>query len=224
MNANTAYRLLGVMLLLAIGVERYASGHRSPNVARYQEQIRRAAEHVPICIGAWVGQDTHVPAQALTVLKPNVMISRVYTNVENGLTAGVMLVHCSDAHSMVGHFPLRCYPADGWAVQSSTPRDWTVDDLKLAGTEYQFSMQPAGAAPKTIVVANCLLRPDHRVLRNMQELSDTLSGADGTSSGAGQIQVYFQCDIPPEQRERAITELLRGFRPVLDAILSTPGQ
>lgn len=223
MSATNVYRLVGIALLCAIGVERYASGHRSQDVANYQQQIRDAAEHVPGRIGPWVGQDTAVPVQALTVLKPNVMVSRRYINVENGMTAGVMLVHCSDAHHMVGHFPLRCYPARGWKVQSSIPRDWVVGDLHLTGTEYQFSMDSVGGSAETIVVANCLLRPGHRVLRNMEELSGTLSGGDGTSSGAGQIQVYFQGDVPPERREQAIATLLQGYRPVLDAVLSSPG-
>lgn len=224
MSATTIYRVLGVMLIGAIGVQRFAAAHRSPDVERYQERIRQAAQRVPDRIGAWVGQDTKMPAQALTVLKPNVMLSRRYTNVENGLTAGVMLVHCSDAHHMVGHFPLRCYPADGWAVRSSKPQDWTIGELRLTGTEYQFSRESFGGAKEMIVVANCLLRPRHRVLRNMEELSETLSGQDGTSSGAAQIQVYFESDVPAERREQAIVTLLQGYKPVLDAVLATPGQ
>jgi hypothetical protein len=211
------------MLIVAIGVQRYAAGRHSPDVARYQENIRLAAGQVPDRIGGWVGQEAPVPAQALTVLKPNVMLSRRYVNVENGQTAGVMLVHCSDAHHMVGHFPLRCYPARGWKVQSSKPSEWIIGDLHLTGTEYQFTKESLGGGDESLVVANCLLRPGHRVLRNMEELSATLGGAGGTSSGAGQIQVYFQANVPADQREQAIGALLRGYRPVLDAVLATPG-
>jgi hypothetical protein len=222
MSAMTVYRLLAVALLAAIGAQRYAAAHRSPGVVRYQERIQAAAEQVPERIGAWVGQDAPVPVQALSVLKPNVMLSRRYVNVENGLTAGVLLVHCADAHHMVGHFPMRCYPARGWEAQSAEARDWVFGDLRLTGMEYRFDRQTF-TGEQSLIVANCLLRPGGRVLRTMQEMAGTFGGADGTSSGAGQIQVIFQPSVPPEQREEAIRVLLAGYRPVIDAILAMPG-
>lgn len=223
MTSTAVYRLLGVVMLAAIGAQRYASEHRSPDVTRYQERIRTAADHVPNRIGSWVGQDAPVPAQALSVLKPNVMLSRQYVNVENGLTANVLLVHCSDAHHMVGHFPLRCYPARGWEAGSSEARDWNIGNIRLTGMQYLFTREIRGGGEQSLVVANCLLRPGGRVLRTMQELSGTLAGGGDTSSGAGQIQVIFPTSVPAAQREEAIATLLEGYRPVLEAILASPG-
>ena len=94
MNATLVCRILAVGLLGGIGVQGYAVARRSPDVTRYQEQIRAAAERVPIRIGGWVGQDAAVPVQALTVLKPNVMLSRRYVNVEDGTVATVMSLNC----------------------------------------------------------------------------------------------------------------------------------
>lgn len=223
MSKTMLWRLLAIGLLAAIGVQGYAVAHRSPDVDRYQERIRAAAEQVPTRIGAWVGQDAPVPVQALTVLKPNVMLSRRFVNVENGTVATVMLVHCGDAHHMVGHFPGRCYPSRGWEVRSAEARDWAAGELRLHGMQYQFANESPGRGERSLVVDNCLLRPGGNSLRTMQELSGTLGGALGTSSGAGQIQVIFQSDVPDAEREQAVRTLLDGYRPVIEAILATPG-
>lgn len=223
MKATTICRLLAFGLLAAIGIQRYAVAHRSPDVTRYQDRVKAAADQVPMRIGGWVGQDAPVPVQALSVLQPNVMLSRRYVNVENGTVATVMLVHCGDAHHMVGHFPGRCYPARGWEVRSAEPRDWTIGGLRLDGMQYQFARASLTGGEQSLVVANCLLRPAGKSLRDMEELSATLGGPLGTSSGAGQVQVIFQSDVLPAERERAIRTLLEGYRPVIDAILADPG-
>jgi len=79
---------------------------------------------------------------------------------------------------MVGHFPMRCYPADGWDFVRAEPRDWQVGDLRLTGMEYEFFMREIGdqiSGEQRIVVANCLLRPGGLVLRDMDSLSNPSS-------------------------------------------------
>jgi len=154
-----------------------------------------------------------------------VNINRQYTNVESGALANLLLVHCADAHHMVGHFPLRCYPADGWNLESKRPRDWAVSGLQLTGTEYRFVKDEAGpnGVVPSIVVANFLMRPSGRVLRDMDGLSQSIVGANGSLLGAGQLQVVFEGDVPEKQRDAAVQELLRGYQPVLEAILADAG-
>ena len=223
MNAMNVSRVVALLMLAGIGVQRYVTTHQSVHVEAYQQRIRAAADAIPNHIGPWVGQDVRVPAQALSLLKPNVMISRRYLDVENGATAGLMLVHCSDAHDMAGHFPLRCYPAQGWVLRSSVARDWDVDGLKLTGTEYEFVRDDeSGKGQRHIFVANCLFRPGGQVLRDMHALARSIVGAGGEATGAGQMQVYFDADVPREQRDSAIRTLVGGYRPVLNAILANP--
>jgi len=223
-NGLTLNRIIAACLLAMIFVHQQISFHRTPGVDAYHARVRQAAAAVPTRIGPWVGQDVPLRAQALTVLQPNAMISRQYVNVETGQSASVLLVHCSDAHSMVGHFPGRCYPADGWDQKQSTERDWMVGDLRLTGTEYEFTMEsPFGAQnAQDIIVANCLLRPGGLVLRDMAAMSASIQGADGQSTGAGQMQVIFDAKVPVEERDAAITTLVGGYRGVIDAILSRP--
>lgn len=223
---TTIWRILAFACLCIFAVHRYVALQRPPDVQAYQAAIRQSAGAIPNPIGPWVGQDVEVPAQALTVLRPNVMISRRYTNVETGATSGVLAVHCSNAHDMVGHFPKRCYPAAGWKLESSESRDWSVGDLQMHGMEYHFTRPPADIAntAAAMVVVNCLLRPSHRVLRDMSEMTESLVGAGGESSGSGQIQIYFDAAVPREKRDAAVVELMTGYRPFIDSVLADPQQ
>jgi hypothetical protein len=219
MNMPILYRALAVLALLGIAGHRYATSRKPPNTDRYQQRIREAGERLSTQIGPWVGADAQVPARALALLKPNFMISRRYINIENGLSAGVSLVHCSGAHYMAGHFPGRCYPAQGWKTRSARPRDWKVGDLLITGTEYEFFMDDADHA-STMVVANCLLLPGGRIVRDMEGMRQSVAGVGGQASGAGQIQVYFTGAFPPARRDETIITLIDGHRPVIDAILA----
>jgi hypothetical protein len=224
MKAGTIYKLVAAAILIAVGLQRSFVTARPPNIEKYQAHIRDVAAAAPADFGAWVGTDAPVSIQALTLLKPNVMISRSYLNIETGEHAGLLLVHCADAHAMAGHFPLRCYPARGWKVRSSLPRDWKVGVRSLTGTEYEFTMdadQP-GEKAQAIVVANCLMRPGGQVFRDMTGLSRSILGSGGEAMGSGQIQVYFDASVPRAERDKAIVAILGGYEPVIDAILATP--
>ena len=227
MTRKAAYQWAAAGLLLLMGIDRLVAARRPADVSRYHADVRAAAGLVPHRIGGWVGQDVRVPEQAMSLLSPNVILSRQFTNVENGMAASVLLVHCVDAHDLLGHFPPRCFPGQGWTLRASRPKDWTAGDLSLTGTEYEFVKPHAfggTGGESAIVVANCLLRPGGRTLRDMDELSRTAGGARAPRAGAGQIQVYFGADVPEKWRDAAVGELAIGYRPALDAILAEPGR
>lgn len=224
MTSRLVYRWLTVLIILVIGGHRYFARRHPAGVVEYRRQVRESAALVPDRIGAWVGTDVDIQARAIKVLDPNLMISRRYTNVEDGTVAGLSLVHCSDAHDMVGHFPMRCYPAQGWNVRSAQPREWVVGDLRLTGMEYDFTTDSLeGGGSRALTVINCMFRPDGVVLRDMESLSRSIIGAGGQSSGAGQIQIYFDSQIPQEKRDAAVLVLVEGYKPVLRSILNPIG-
>lgn len=224
MSSTAVYRLLSVAFLAAIAAQRFAIGHKSADVEQYQAAIREAATAVPNRMGPWVGQDVPVPVQARAVLKPDVLISRHYVNVEDGTAAGLLFEHCGNAHHMAGHFPLRCYPARGWKARAAESRDWDADGIRLTGTEYTFYQDAPGseAGEQTIVVVNCLLRPNGQILRDMDAMSKTIIGAGGAASGAGQLQVYFDASVPRDKRDAAVDAILGGCKPLVEAILAKP--
>jgi hypothetical protein len=215
------YPLLALVLLGGIAVHRFAAARPAPGVVEYHERVRLAAEGISRHTEQWVGQDVEVPAQALSVLAPNIIISRRYLNIENGSTAGFMLVHCSDAHDMAGHFPPRCYPAQGWRVRSAVPRDWTIGARTVSGMEYEFYRSEdgiEGGGERSIIVANFLMRPGVLV-RDMNELARTVMGSVAQASGAGQIQVYFDGQVPEAQRNETIEQLVAAYEPAIAAIV-----
>jgi hypothetical protein len=189
---------------------------------QYRARIREAGLAAPLRIGSWVGQDVPVPLQAVAKLMPEVMISRRFTNVADGTTMGFLLEYCPDAHDMAGHFPPHCFPANGWSPRSARARDWAVEGLKIEGMEYTFSFaDERGEGERTEVVMNCMLRPG-AVLRDMDALARANLLGGGESVGAGQLQLYFDPVTPPERRDAAATELIRGHMVLIRAILANP--
>jgi hypothetical protein len=226
MTAATFYKFCVAAMLAGLAAHKYAVVRKPVGVAEYHQRVRDAAKQIPRQIAGWVGQDAPVPPQAIKVLDPNVIVSRSYTNAETGLTVGLLFVHCADAHDMAGHFPVRCYPARGWDLNAARPCDWTARDLKVGGMEYQFSTASVegGRGPGSIVVANCLLRPAGRIYRDMDAMTRSIVGAGGQSSGAAQVQVTFNADVPQHQREAAVAALMTGYRPLIDAVLEDPSK
>ena len=223
MTATTVYRWLAVAILGGIGVHKYLTVRTPPAVAAYHQRVRESASRVPNRIGAWVGQDVRMPVQAVRVLDPNLVVSRRYVNVENGSSAGLMFVHCRDAHDMAGHFPVRCYQARGWDLRSARERDWALGDLRVTAMEYEFHAPrniDDAEANSSIIVVNCLFRPDGQIFRDMDAMTRAIIGAGGQSSGAAQVQVYFDRSAPEARRDAAVAELLAGFAPVIDAVLA----
>jgi hypothetical protein len=162
-----------------------------------------------------------VPPQAVTLLDPNVMISRAYVDVEHGTAARLLFVHCSDAHQMWGHFPPRCLGGRGWVLLSDSPREWGAGGRTIVGTEYRFRVPGRMAdGDSEVVVVNCLLRPGGRILRDMKGLTESARGAAGPLSGAGQFQLYFDASVPVERRDAAVVALLEGHAPLIDAALA----
>ena len=124
MNGFTLNRTLAALVIAGIAVHQHLAFYRTPGIDQYHANVRAAATLVPTMIGPWVGQDVPTRAQALTVLRPNVMISRHYVNIETGASVSLMLVHCVDAHSMVGHYPGRCYPCLLYTSRDSFRRQY----------------------------------------------------------------------------------------------------
>jgi len=221
-SAALFYKLCAVMLLAAAGTHQYALTHKPAGVEAYQARIRDQAKAVPSHIGAWVCQENRVASRVNAVLRPNVLLSRQYTNVETNVSATLLLVHCSAAHSMAGHFPLRCYPAEGWVLQTSRPRDWMVGDMCFTGTEYSFTMEQMGQT-RTLIVANCLLLSGGKILRDMNSMAKSLASVGSQAAGAGQIQICFDASASPQKRDQAVVELLEGYRSTIEAILAPLG-
>jgi len=77
-----------------------------------------------------------VPTAAQRLLRSNVLISREYTNEKTEERANFLLVQCSDARDLDGHFPPNCYRNAGYTLAPDPKPD---PDIVAPGTVYKFT-------------------------------------------------------------------------------------
>ncbi len=111
--------VVAVLLLVAAGTAYrvMASGIRTILDAPVELPVPLNA--VPSNIGNWAGKELDIPTVTRAYMKANFAddyISRRYVNKEEGLWADVYVVYCSShPGGILGHQPLVCFPAHGWA-------------------------------------------------------------------------------------------------------------
>src|SRR5579884_1718328 len=86
-----------------------------PDAGRYHQLVQDAGATVPREIGDWKADgDSPLPPAAIALLHPNLVISRHYENSKTGHSVEFLLIQCSDVRDLLGHYPPRCYPANGY--------------------------------------------------------------------------------------------------------------
>jgi hypothetical protein len=210
--------MVSVGLLAAVAVER-RSVEPPDDASGYHERVRLAAEGAPPYLGDWAAREMQVPYEAISLLRPNVLLSRQFVNVANGRRVSLLLVHCQDARDLVGHYPPNCYPGQGWQLTGSEDRDWTLEDWSIAGTEYSFRRDTFNQSNHQ-VVSNFMVLPDGTTMRDMNAVRMAAASVQRRFYGAAQVQVVFEGSMPIEQREEIFKLLVTGHWPIIDAIRS----
>jgi len=208
---------LSVLLLIGMGAERLTFQPPS-DAAAFHARVRTAAERIPMRIGDWEGQDVSVPYDVLDRLRPNVLISRRYENPADGRPVTLLLVQCEDARLLAGHFPPTCYHNEGFAELSAEPRDWATKDLRITGMIYEFSRSATG--PPSMTVANFVVMPDGRVLRDITAVDAAANDMHARYYGAAEVQIVLEPDTPHDQRDRIIGEFAEACAPVIQVVRS----
>lgn len=221
MRRNTTQFLapaLTIAILAGLGVHSLLRT-RAADAEPYHLRVRTVAGELPLNFGNWTGRDVEVPRAAMVLLRPNVMISRSYSNKENGHNVHLLLVHCGDSHSMWGHYPPVCYSGQGWQMVSQTPRHTNVDGLMVPQMEYAFARNYSGQSQEQVIY-DLMLLPDGRIVLDMDSLLNAYKSYTRRFYGAAQMQLVFAADLPPEEREATVLEFLRVSRPLFDTILA----
>jgi len=209
--AATSLALLG-------GLAAESSVRPRPEAAEpYHERVRILAEQAPMQIGEWIGADHRPPAEAIRLLKPNVILSRQYVNVRNGRSVQFLLVHCKDARDIHGHYPPVCYPGHGMKLRAAADCDWEVDKTRIVGKEYLFDAQRLGTDGK--LVDNFLIVPG-RYARDMEAVGRQAGDYTQRFFGAAQVQVVF--DEPRHwdeaERREVFQTLVGAYLPLIEEI------
>jgi hypothetical protein len=204
------------MLLCGMGIERCILPAPADAQA-YHENVKRAAAQIPMRVGDWVGRDVPVPQAAVQMLSPNVILSRQYVDVTRGLDASVLLVQCGDARDMTAHYPPVCMGNAGWRLDRADPRRWTVGDLVVDGTDYEFSTRSFDRMDN-LHIANFMVLPDGRIAPDMAMVTEAASDVRRRYFGSAQVQVVTGRQMTPDERDATFAALVGAMRDTIQAI------
>jgi hypothetical protein len=219
----TRYQLhrwgLAAVLLLTMTGARLVFLPPPPRPDAYFQKVAAAATATPASFGPWVSIDSPVPPAAITMLRPNVAVSREYTNLQTGQRATLLLVQCGDARDMQGHYPPVCYVNNGYRSVAARPRDWQLDGLSIQATEYTFSSTRPDDL-RSMIIYDFMILPNGRTCRDMSGIETIARNPRKHQLGAAQLQVLVDPSIPEAQRDALFRTLVQAHRRTLDAILA----
>jgi len=217
---NLAAPWLSVVLLagLAFALPTRTEVDGSADVRR--AEVAYAVDQVPWLIGPWVGEGAEVPREAQKLLRPNKILSRVYQK-PRGPKIHVLLVHCSDARDMRGHYPPVCYPSSGYvAMEQETGGEVTLNAAgRLLPVEtYAFERMRDRTDVERIRVFNAFILPDGTVSRQIDDINAQSERAPIASLGVAQLQLITPASVSLDDAIAAGNEILSGMTDLLDAL------
>jgi hypothetical protein len=231
-----------ISALMLIGMMAEARTHVKPADAdQHLANCRKAIDAIPFTIAGptgniWSGSTVAVPASATQLLQPNIILSRLY--VKHGAESqadiqnvALLIVHCTDARDLQGHYPANCYPAQGQKQLSKEDRIWHLKDMDIPGIEYHFA---GDGLDEESVVYNFFITPmipgklvSHPEL-NGQVCPDMnsvyLSGEDYQRKyyGAAEFQVVSKAPMTRQQRDQAFIDLMTPCENVIRTLENRP--
>ncbi len=207
-----------LIALVVIGALR-SSPAESAEVNRYHEEVRSIIESIPVDINGWQGEKVPLPQSATNLLRPNGLNARRYVHSERGLSATLMIVQCRDARDMAGHYPPRCYPANGWLTpDDSQDKFISVDGQRMAVYEYH---RLAGQNERDITVYNLFALPTGELSVNMRDVYRLSADYQYRYYGAAQVQIIIDGTVDPADHEWILNEMYTIVRSSIDRVRST---
>jgi exosortase len=221
-RASLVIAIAGVFLILGSA---YGIGQSLPDGSEaqaYHAKVREVADELPREIGKWKAADIELPEAAVALLRPNVLISRRYTNEQSGQSFAFMIVQCADARDMEGHYPPNCYPTSGWTTLGQRPIQVDVGGMKAASMDYRFE-RVLQAGPETIEVVNLLVVPGNGFVSSMRNIRQLGGTVTDRYYGAAQIQFVFDGYWDDQERLEAVEKVNETLEPLIRVILDKPG-
>lgn len=234
---STMYQMIcpAVSLLMLLGLLIYQRGLevRADSQDEYHDRIAQALNDLPMSHGSWIGQYTEVPKAAAELLHANVVVSRSLRNIETGERVELIVVHCSDARDLLGHYPPVCYPAHGWLQRADEELNLSLgeDDHTVsrgvypegAGSEwpctlYRFERMSQGYS-HNMAVLNYMVLPNGQVGASMNVVDRAAADLGQRARGAMQVQVLFRdAEVEESRRIEIAEELIGHLWPVFEAV------
>ncbi len=186
-----------------------------------RDQISEAMSSAPFFIGPWIGEDTPVLREAQELLRPNAILSRSYQR-PGVMRLHLLLVHCSDARDMIGHYPPICYPSSGWVRVPVADHDGDieiiVDENALPMRTYLFRRVEDHGVEEVIRIFNAFILPDGSVTRDIDDINRQSERLVVSVRGVAQVQIVSEASVSQEKAVAAAQELLMGMPALLEAL------
>lgn len=215
--------VLGVLVVLGSAV---AVGQALPDgdgAKGYHAKVRAAGAELPRQVGNWSSLDTELPEAAVALLRPNVLISRQYTNDVTEASFSFLVVQCADARDMEGHYPPNCYPTSGWTSQGQQSSSLQIGELSANAMEYDFELRATDGVTR-IHVVNLLLIPSDGFVTSMSSIRNLGGTVSDRYFGAAQVQFVFSGGWNRKDRLQAVQEMGVSLEPLIDVILDKTGK
>jgi hypothetical protein len=208
-------------LLLLVALSQTLPNRVAPDgsAATRRIEIAAAMEAVPFFIGDWVGEDEAVPREAQKLLRPNAILSRRYRR-PGGMWLHLLVVHCSDARDMIGHYPPICYPSAGWVTVPLPDPDvqLILDERPVPVRTYMFRRVRENGVEETIQVFNAFVLPDGTITREFADISGQSERLALSTQGVAQVQIIGAAGVDRAEALEAAGELLTGMSALSKAL------
>jgi hypothetical protein len=212
---------VGASSLLLIGAGWDSTHFRpAPDSKEYHNRVQKVAQQlVPntVKFGDWNGVEQPVDYSAVTILHPNVMVSRGFRNAMTGLSVGFLFVDCEDARDTIGHYPPICYPSQGWTVEGKEPKDWELPHMTIHGMEYTF-VRSVFDGSGTLVVDDFFVLPGAGTNPDRDQVIQAAGDLQRRFYGVAQVQLVFPTESNAQQRDQAVVDLLSPMEDLITAV------
>lgn len=180
---------------------------------QYLTRVSEAISGIPYRIGRWIGADVEAQAPAVRLLRPNKLLQRRYVLPDGSDSISLLVVHCSDARDMQGHYPPVCYPAHGWIIERSSPTDFAIGGFRVPAKVYELTSIRQGTERRMSILNFFVVPSESQALAADMEAVNRASAASARSGqGAAQMQLI----VPNHRSIEDITRLMEEFAPALE--------
>jgi len=191
-------------------------------IATRNAQIQAAIDSVPLQFGGWVGKDVAVPQAAKEILHPNAILSRTYRRLGDGFAAQLLVVHCSDARDMGGHYPPNCYPRAGWDQDdrnSDIDATLALESRQVTVQIYHFRrLDKWGSDENRLRVLNYFVLPRGETTVDIAVVRRQADRPSISRLGVAQIQIAMSGNVPEDESLLAGAQLLNGISDLLTVL------
>lgn len=178
-----------------------------------QAAIREAMEGAPYRIGNWMGTEVALPPAAIRLLHPNAALGRRFSLGETGMSLSLLIVHCTDARDMRGHYPPVCYPSSGWSFEGpppGRPSALMIEGRRVPVRMYEFR-RIEGGSESSIRVFNLFILPDGATTPDLERISWLSERLALSTQGVAQMQIVTSLEVGEQQAADAAAEILGGM-------------